>query len=69
MKKLFFLALPIFLVASSSCSDEAGPKANQTPGAVDWPNFEALSSLFRNNPPSDCFPIPDAELDTNPNLR
>ena len=32
MKKLFFLALPIFLVASSSCSDEAGPKANQTPG-------------------------------------
>jgi hypothetical protein len=41
---------------------------NQTPGDIDWPNFEAISVLFRNNPPSRCFPIPDSELDTNPNL-
>jgi hypothetical protein len=31
MKKLFFLALPIFVAASSSCSDEAGPRNNTTP--------------------------------------
>jgi hypothetical protein len=34
MKKLFFLALPIVLVASSSCSDEAGPR-NTTSGVGD----------------------------------
>jgi hypothetical protein len=44
-------------------------EAASTPGTLDWPNFEALSSLFRNNPPSKCFPIPDSERETNPNLR
>ena len=42
---------------------------NRTPGTLDWPNFERLSSLFRDNPPSRCFPIPETELTTNPNLR
>ena len=42
--------------------------ANNTPGALDWPTFEAISALFRQNPPSTCFPIPDGELNTNPNL-
>jgi hypothetical protein len=44
-------------------------EANQTPGALDWPNFEALSALFRDNKPSRCFPISEAELNNNPNLR
>jgi hypothetical protein len=43
-------------------------KQNNTPGTLDWPNYEALSQLFVTNPPSDCFPIPDGERDTNPNL-
>jgi hypothetical protein len=38
------------------------------PGVLDWPNYEALSSLFRTNVPSKCFPIPDSEVDTNPNF-
>ncbi|MSR35998.1 MAG: RagB/SusD family nutrient uptake outer membrane protein [Gemmatimonadetes bacterium] len=41
---------------------------NKTPGVLDWPNFEALSSLFRSNPPSKCFPIPDNEIETNVNF-
>lgn len=43
--------------------------ANQAPGSLDWPDFEELSSLFRNNTPSQCFPIPESELETNSNLR
>jgi hypothetical protein len=39
-----------------------------TPGSLDWPNYEALTSLFRTNVPSKCFPIPDSEIDTNPNF-
>ncbi len=41
---------------------------NGTPGEIDWPDFESISQLFIDNPPSDCFPIPDVELNTNPNL-
>jgi hypothetical protein len=41
---------------------------NNVPGALDWPNYEALSSLFRNNQPSKCFPIPDSEIETNTNF-
>lgn len=41
---------------------------NKTPGAIDWPDFEAISKLFKDNQPSSCYPIPDRELDTNPNL-
>jgi hypothetical protein len=40
----------------------------KTPGVIDWPNYEALSSLFRQNPPSKCFPIPDVEIETNINF-
>jgi starch-binding outer membrane protein, SusD/RagB family len=43
-------------------------KANNTPGAIDWPNFEGISKLFKDNPPSSCFPIPEGELNTNTNL-
>jgi hypothetical protein len=47
------------------------------PGALDWPNFEGLrkpdgtdgGKLFRDYPPSSCFPIPQSEIDTNANLR
>lgn len=42
---------------------------SKTPGVLDWPNWEALAALFRDNKPSRCFPIPDTELNTNPNLR
>lgn len=41
---------------------------NGTPGAIDWPDFESISQLFVDNPPSQCFPIPQSELDANPNL-
>lgn len=41
---------------------------NNTPGVLDWPNYEAVSVLFRTYPPSKCFPIPDSELNTNPNF-
>jgi hypothetical protein len=43
-------------------------KENNTPGAIDWPDFESVSKLFKDNPPSSCFPIPDSELLTNTNL-
>jgi starch-binding outer membrane protein, SusD/RagB family len=42
---------------------------NKTPGVLDWPNYEALSSLFRDNKPSRCFPIPESETQVNPNLK
>jgi hypothetical protein len=49
---------------------------NNTPGTVDFPSFEGVvradglngGSLFRENPPSKCFPIPIEEIDTNPNF-
>ena len=41
---------------------------NKTPGVLDWPNYEALAALFRTNVPSKCFPIPDGEIETNPNF-
>jgi hypothetical protein len=41
---------------------------NKTPGALDWPDFESLSALFRANPPSRCFPTPDSEINSNPNI-
>ncbi len=39
-----------------------------TPGEIDWPDFESISQLFVDNPRSDCFPIPEIEVNTNPNL-
>jgi hypothetical protein len=41
---------------------------NRTPGAVDWPDFESVSPLFKENPPSRCMPISQGEIDTNPNI-
>jgi hypothetical protein len=32
------------------------------------PDGTAGGSLFRQNVPSKCFPIPDTEVDTNPNF-
>jgi starch-binding outer membrane protein, SusD/RagB family len=51
-------------------------KENNTPGVLDWPNFEGLKKpdgtdggkLFRDYPPSLCFPTPQNEIDTNPNF-
>jgi hypothetical protein len=40
---------------------------NKTPGDIDWPNFESVSTLFKNTP-SSCFPISDTEVNSNPNL-
>ena len=41
---------------------------DQTPGAIDWPDYESLAPVFRNNPPVQCYPIPQQEIDTNPNI-
>jgi hypothetical protein len=43
-------------------------KANATPGSTDFPNWEVLSTLFKDNPPSDCIPVSQTEIDTNPNF-
>ena len=42
--------------------------ADQTPGEIDWPDFESISQLFVDYTPSECFPIPDSERDANQNL-
>ncbi len=45
------------------------PPTQIVPGSLDWPDFESrLGFFFQDNKPSKCFPIPDAELDTNLNL-
>jgi hypothetical protein len=49
---------------------------NNTPGVLDWPSYETVrrpdgsdgGTLFRTNRPSQCFPIPDSEIETNPNF-
>jgi len=38
------------------------------PGAVDWPDWESLSPLFRDNPRSRCLSIPNVERNANPNV-
>ncbi|MBI4521483.1 MAG: RagB/SusD family nutrient uptake outer membrane protein [Gemmatimonadetes bacterium] len=40
----------------------------KAPGTLDWPNFEAVSNIFRENKRSRCFSIPDGERDANPNV-
>jgi hypothetical protein len=40
----------------------------KVPGRINLPDFESKSTLFRQTPQSRCFPIPQAELDRNPNL-
>jgi hypothetical protein len=44
-------------------------KESGTPGALDWPDYEAIAPLFRQYTRSECYPIPDGELQTNPNLN
>ena len=43
-------------------------EARQTPGVLDWPNFEAASPIFSANPRARCFPIPRSEREANPNI-
>jgi starch-binding outer membrane protein, SusD/RagB family len=38
------------------------------PGSIDLPNFEAVSTIFKDNPRSLCFEIPDSERNSNPNF-
>lgn len=40
----------------------------KVPGKINLPDFESKSTLFKQTPQSRCFPIPQAELDRNPNL-
>ena len=49
-------------------ADERRWAATNTPGSNDTPNFEARSTLFRQNPRSYCFDIPEQERDLNPNV-
>lgn len=45
-------------------------KANQTPGALDWPDYESLTPYFRQfKTGTTCVPIPESETDVNPNLH
>jgi hypothetical protein len=49
-------------------ADERRWAASNTPGSLDTPAFETLSTLFTSNPRSYCFDIPDSERDLNPNV-
>ena len=44
-------------------------KENNTPGAIDWPDYESVAAVFRQYTPVQCYPVPDQELNTNPNLQ
>jgi len=59
---------PAHLARARSLGDLRRWDERQTPGAIDWPGYESIAAVFRNNPPVQCYPIPQQELDTNPNL-
>ncbi|MSR36356.1 MAG: RagB/SusD family nutrient uptake outer membrane protein [Gemmatimonadetes bacterium] len=42
--------------------------ASNRPGSIDLPNFEAVSTIFKANPRSLCFDIPDSERNANTNF-
>jgi len=48
--------------------DERRWAATNTPGSLDTPQFEKLSTLFTQNPRSYCFDIPESERNLNPNV-
>lgn len=41
----------------------------KVPGNMNVPRFETKSTIFTTTPQSRCFPIPQGELDANPNLK
>jgi hypothetical protein len=43
-------------------------EAAKVPGNINMPKFETKSPLFTTTTQSRCFPIPQGELDSNPNL-
>ena len=43
-------------------------KANNIPGEIDYPDWESISFHFVDNPPGDCLPVPEPEIDTNENF-
>jgi starch-binding outer membrane protein, SusD/RagB family len=49
-------------------ADERRWAANGTPGALDTPDWDALSPIFTDNPRSFCLDIPESERDANPNV-
>lgn len=57
-----------FWLEGRRAPDERRWAEDGTPGDLDTPDFESLSTLFSQNPRSYCFDIPDAERDRNPNV-
>jgi hypothetical protein len=43
-------------------------KNNQTPGEIDYPDYESIAQIFRDNQPVECYPIPTREVERNPNI-
>lgn len=44
-------------------------KESNTPGVVDWPNFETLTPFYSQYQQSYCFDIPNSERGPNPHLE
>jgi hypothetical protein len=41
---------------------------NNAPGVLDWPDYEARTSIFTDNERSRCWGIPNAERNANPRV-
>jgi hypothetical protein len=57
-----------FWLEGRRAPDERRWAEDGTPGDLDTPDFESLSTLFSQNERSYCFDIPDAERERNPNV-